>query len=79
MGRLGTDGRPETEQVPAYDLVVIPGTGEAYGARRRAAARPDAGFLIQLLVSADPGLRSARLERTRNAAATYAEAARRCA
>ncbi|RZK85842.1 MAG: hypothetical protein EOO66_22410 [Methylobacterium sp.] len=59
--------------------MVIPGTGEAYGARRGAAARPDAGFLIQLLVSADPGLRSARLERTRTATATYAAAARRIA
>ncbi|WP_244026020.1 hypothetical protein [Methylobacterium sp. J-090] len=76
---MGTDGRPETEQVPAYDLVVIPGTGEAYGARRFAPLRPDAGFLIQLLVSTDPGLRSARLERTRSAAASYAEAARRIA
>jgi hypothetical protein len=79
MGRLGTDRRPETAQAPAYDLVVIPGSGEAYGARRPASARPDAGFLIQLLVSADPALRPARLDRTRDAAATYAEAARRIA
>ena len=79
MGRSGTDRRPETEQGPAYDLVVIPGGAEAHGFRRNVFARANAGFLTQLLVSTDPALRPARVERTRNAAATYAAAGRRSA
>lgn len=34
--------------------------------------RPMAGFLTQLIVSADPALRPARLERTKAATALYA-------
>ncbi|AWI90158.1 hypothetical protein C0214_18975 [Methylobacterium sp. DM1] len=37
--------------------------------------RPMANFLTQLIVSADPALRPARLERTKAAAALYARAA----
>ncbi|MCK2053882.1 MULTISPECIES: hypothetical protein [unclassified Methylobacterium] len=40
-------------------------------------ARPMAGFLAQLIVSTEPTLRPSRIERTRSAAARYAEAARR--
>ena len=79
MGRSGTGRRPETEQAPVYDLVVVPGGVEAQGFRRVASARANAGFLTHLLVSADPAMRPARLERTRLAAATYAAAGRRIA
>jgi len=78
MARFETSDHPETGRTSVYDLVVIPG-GEAYGTRRPVARRPDSGFLTQLLLGADPVLRPARLERTRNAAAAYAAAARRSA
>ncbi|QIJ75985.1 hypothetical protein GU700_16040 [Methylobacterium sp. NI91] len=46
------------------------------GARPRLrGGRPMANFLTQLIVSADPALRPARLERTKAAAALYARAA----
>ncbi|SFG73164.1 hypothetical protein [Methylobacterium gossipiicola] len=78
MARFETSDHPETERTPAYDLVVIPG-GEAYGTRRPAPPRPDSGFLTQLLLGANPVLRPTRLDRTRNAAATYAAMARQTA
>ena len=40
--------------------------------------RPTADFLTQLIVGADPSLRASRLDRTRIAAALYAEASGRC-
>ena len=62
-------------------LVVLDGgrREETGTARRPGSARPCAGFVAQLLVAADPALRPSRLERTRDAAAHYAEAARRLA
>ena len=41
--------------------------------------RASAGFVAHLLVATDPTLRPSRLERTRAAAARYAETARRLA
>lgn len=52
-------------------VAVVPGGA---GQRLRG-GRPMAGFLTQLIVSADPGLRPARSERTKAAAALYARAA----
>jgi hypothetical protein len=78
MARFETGDHLEAERVSTYDLVVIPG-GEAYGLRRPAPPRPNSGFLMQLLLGADPVLRPARLERTRNATAAYAAMARRIA
>lgn len=71
---LTTDGG-----VPSrHELVVIPGGASSDASSfRRVPNRPLAGFLAQLLVDADPTLRPPRSERTRSAAAHYAEAARR--
>ncbi|KQQ48158.1 hypothetical protein ASF58_02145 [Methylobacterium sp. Leaf125] len=66
---------PESDSLPRRDLVVISG-GAAPGFRP-IPARPLSGFLAQLIVSVEPTLRPSRLERTRSAAARYAEAARR--
>lgn len=57
------------------DLVLIP--GGASSGLRPVPNRPLAGFLAQLLVSAEPTLRPSRSERTLSAAARYAETARR--
>jgi hypothetical protein len=73
--------RPSSE---ARALVLIDG-GRSEGseraalAERPAAARPRAGFIAQLLTAGDPALLPSRLERTRMAAACYAQAARRLA
>ena len=48
-------------------------------AERPAAGKPRAGFIAHLLTAGDPALLPSRLERTRMAAACYAEAARRLA
>lgn len=53
-------------------LVAQPSTGAS---PRLRGGRPMANFLTQLIVSADPALRPARLERTKAAAALYARAA----
>lgn len=42
-------------------------------------ARPQIGFVAQLLAGTDPTLQPSRIERARRAAALYAEAARRVA
>ena len=42
-------------------------------------ARPQVGFVAQLLAGADPTLLPSRMERARRAASLYAEAARRVA
>jgi len=55
--------------------VVISGGGAS--GFRPVPARPLSGFLAQLIVSTEPTLRPSRIERTRSAAARYAEAARR--
>ncbi|KQP30764.1 hypothetical protein ASF49_12330 [Methylobacterium sp. Leaf104] len=67
--------RPGSAAAARRDLVVISGV-EAPG-YRPIPARPLSGFLAQLIVSAEPTLRPSRIERTRSAAARYAEAARR--
>jgi hypothetical protein len=76
--------RPESESPPddgtltRRDLVVIAGRDDsARLSLRPIPARPMAGFLAQLIVSTEPTLRPSRIERTRSAAARYAEAARR--
>ncbi|GJD72273.1 hypothetical protein [Methylobacterium goesingense] len=61
-----------------HDLVVIAGGASGTSAGLRPVPnRALAGFLAQLIVSAEPTLRPSRGERTRAAAARYAEAARR--
>ena len=78
----GTDAEPG--QPPARALTIIDGgqpdgRQEALRAERAATGRPRAGFVAQLLTADDPTLQPSRLERTRMAAARYAEAARRLA
>jgi len=94
MERIGAVGRPgvgpiqavrpvatATETPASRALVVLDG-GRA---RDRASAaslrdgRAEAGFVAQLLVGSDPTLQASRLVRTRQAAASYAEMARRLA
>lgn len=90
VGRVGAAQAGQTRDgceradaaVPALRaLAVIEGgrREEPRSPRLAGAARPRAGFVAQLLVAADPGLRPSRLERTRNAAARYAETAQRLA
>ncbi|KQO65473.1 hypothetical protein [Methylobacterium sp. Leaf88] len=66
---------PEAVSLARHDLVVISGGGAS--GFRPVPARPLSGFLAQLIVSTEPTLRPSRIERTRSAAARYAEAARR--
>ncbi|MGU3467350.1 hypothetical protein ACLBXO_21105 [Methylobacterium sp. C33D] len=78
------DGSPEAARTEANALALIDGgrPDEPPGPRaaeRPAAGRPRAGFIAQLLAADDPALLPSRLERTRMAAARYAEAARRLA
>ena len=77
-----TDQRPDTAQARAIVLhgEILHGD-VSYGDRADRLApplrgRPLAGFLAQLIVSADPTLRPSRLDRTQEAAARYAETAR---
>lgn len=90
VGRVGAaqagrarDGAERVDAIaPAPRALVVLDGGrreEPRPARRADVPRPCAGFLAQLLVAADPALRPSRLERTRNAAAHYAETARRLA
>ena len=68
--------------VPTVQALVVLDGGrrdEPRPAWHAGAARPCAGFVTQLLVAAETGLRPSRLERTRTAAAHYAETARRLA
>lgn len=65
-------------------LVVIDGgrpedADRVSAAERPGAGKPRAGFVAQLLTAGDPTLFPSRLERTRMAAASYAETARRLA
>ncbi|GJD95911.1 hypothetical protein [Methylobacterium iners] len=73
MSRSETD-RTGTAQSASQALVLLPGTADSEP-RGRALRRPSAGFLAQLMVSADPNLRPSRRDRTRAAAALYAETA----
>ncbi|MCJ2123571.1 hypothetical protein [Methylobacterium sp. J-077] len=74
-----------TEAIPPVRALVV-----LDGGRREARAsivatdrfeggRASAGFVTHLLVATDPTLRPSRLERTKAAAARYAETARRLA
>ncbi|GEP04193.1 hypothetical protein [Methylobacterium oxalidis] len=71
-GQAGSPGAPEASRA----LALVPAREESAHANGPA-RRPLAGFVAHLIVSADPRLRPSRGERTRNAAALYAEAARR--
>ena len=76
--------RSETTRPAGRSLVVIDGghpegRERAEPAERAAPGQSRAGFITQLLTADDPTLCPSRLERTRMAAACYAEAARRLA
>jgi hypothetical protein len=79
--------QPQRRAPPASEaraLVLIDGgqserTERVASAERPAAGKPRAGFIAHLLTAGDPALLPSRLERTRMAAACYAEAARRLA
>lgn len=79
--------QPQRCAAPASEaraLVLIDGgrperPERAASAERPAAGKPRAGFIAHLLTAGDPALLPSRLERTRMAAACYAEAARRFA
>lgn len=80
-----TEGaRSETVRPAGRSLVVIDGgrpegRERAVSAERAVPGRSRAGFIAQLLTADDPTLLPSRLERTRMAAACYAETARRLA
>jgi len=80
-----TEGaRSETVRPAGRALVVIDGgrpegRERAVPAERAAPGQSRAGFIAQLLTADDPTLLPSRLERTRLAAACYAETARRLA
>jgi hypothetical protein len=73
--------RSGTEAPASRALVVIDGgrTGTRASAASLRDGRAEAGFVAQLLIGADPTLQTSRLVRTRQAAASYAEMARRLA
>lgn len=80
----GAGGRPDAPETrpPARALVVLDGgLRDAAATRGRpvGAGRGSACFVAQLIVADDPDLRPSRLVRTRQAAALYAETARRLA
>ena len=80
----GTAGPSSPGDAASRALVVIDGgrserPDRAMPAERLPAGRSRAGFIAQLLTSEDPTLLPSRPERTRMAAARYAEAARRLA
>ena len=83
--RAAPDGTaPSRGDAASRALVVIDGgrserPDRAMPAERLAAGRSRGGFITQLLASEDPTLLPSRPERTRMAAACYAEAARRLA
>ena len=83
--RAGTVPVASTDEIPPVRALVVldGGRGEeraTYVAPiRLGAGRPNAGFVAQLLVTADPTLKPSRQERTRMAAARYGETARRLA
>ncbi|MBE7203294.1 MAG: hypothetical protein INR70_36610 [Parafilimonas terrae] len=83
--RGATEGaRAETVRPTGRALVVIDGgrpegRERAVPAERAVPGKSRAGFIAQLLTADDPTLLPSRLERTRMAAACYAQAARRLA
>lgn len=76
MGRNETREGAGTGQ-PSRALVETGNPAARETGRRFVGGRPMAGFLTQVIVGADPALRPSRLDRTRVAAALYAEAAGR--
>lgn len=78
MERGETTSCLETDHTPLrreHALALVPATirDEADAPSRRfSGGRPMASFVTQLILSADPTLRPARLERMREAAARYA-------
>ncbi|MDR7035441.1 hypothetical protein J2X36_000176 [Methylobacterium sp. BE186] len=78
MAQGETDECPERERAEpnsSHALTIVAPQGTAHAGNP--ARRPLAGFVAQLIVSEDPRLHPSRAERTRKAAALYAEAARR--
>ena len=75
MDRSETRNRPEPGQGRTGPARALVAAAPAPSAQRVRGGRPLAGFLTQLIVSADPALRPARSERTKAAAALYARAA----
>jgi hypothetical protein len=67
-----------TAQTPSRALVVVDGgrRSEPRSAASFRDGRAEAGFVAQLLVDADPTLRTSRLTRSRLAAERYTEMAR---
>ncbi|WP_430911385.1 hypothetical protein [Methylobacterium sp. sgz302541] len=79
MARSGTEPGEERDGTAVRALALVPETGAHRRDDEKPAQgriRPPAGFVTQLLMGADPGLRPSRLSRTRDAAALYAKAAR---
>ncbi|WP_457105826.1 hypothetical protein [Methylobacterium sp. P5_C11] len=72
-------GQPTARALTVIDGGQSDGRREALSAERAAVGKPRAVFVAQLLSADDPTLQPSRLERTRVAAARYAEAARRLA
>lgn len=70
--RRSTTGHAETGRPRAHALVVHGAAADRPSVR--ALGRPMAGFLAQLIVSADPTLAPSRSDRTRVAAARYTQA-----
>ncbi|KQT50369.1 hypothetical protein ASG52_05990 [Methylobacterium sp. Leaf456] len=75
MDRSGTRDGAESDNGRTEAGRALVAATQAGPPPRVRGGRPLAGFLTQLIVSADPGLRPARLERTKAAVALYARAA----
>ncbi len=75
--RAGATGRAVVP-VPEVAAGGQDGSG-SWDPRSPGRARPQIGFVAQLLAGTDPTLQPSRMERARRAAALYAEAARRVA
>ena len=73
----GTFTSPAARALVVIDGGRSEGAGRIAAAERPAAGKPRAGFIAQLLTAGDATLLPSRLERTRMAAASYAETARR--
>ncbi|KAB1075813.1 hypothetical protein F6X51_03345 [Methylobacterium planeticum] len=74
MAQAGAAASRSGTEAGSRALTVV---GEAAARAGPVVRRPLAGFVAQLIVSADPRLRPSRGERTRAAASLYAQAARR--
>lgn len=76
MDRTGTGERLESASNCRALVVCETGHHARFTAGR---PMPMAGFLTQLILGADPSMRSSRSERTRAAVSIYAQSLRRCA